>query len=166
MKREPVDIHELAEQALQDHGKIRKIVALLYDEDMARRFAAAKALGEIAQREPELMERRWMRIFKSFDDTMSCWSAAEALGEIALNMPQQRGKIMLFLKGFRRDDCSCLGYSCTQGISAFGDRRHGHWESFAYKVSPGGSGISFPTREKRGFTRMTRSAKKKYGRWH
>jgi HEAT repeat protein len=100
----------LIEQALQDHGKIRKIVALLYDEDMTLRFAAAKALGEIARREPELMERRWMRIFKSFDDTMSCWGVAEALGEIAMNMPQHRGKIMLFLKGFRRDDCSCLGY--------------------------------------------------------
>jgi HEAT repeat protein len=110
MIEEPLDINELVEQALQDHGKIRKIVALLYDEDMVRRFAAAKALGEIARREPELMERRWMRIFKSFDDTMSCWGVAEALGEIAMNMPQHRGKITLFLKGFRRDDCSCLGY--------------------------------------------------------
>jgi hypothetical protein len=110
MKREPVDTTLLVDEAIKDHGKIRKIVSLLYDEDLTRRFTAAKALGALAHREPALLEQRWMRIFKAFDDTMSCWGAAEALGEIARNLPQQRRKIMLFLKNFRRDDCSCLGY--------------------------------------------------------
>ncbi len=110
MKKESVDITPLVDEAIKDHGKIRKIVSLLYDEDLGRRFTAAKALGALAVREPALLEQRWMRIFKAFDDTMSCWGAAEALGEIARNMPQQRRKIMLFLKNFRRDDCGCLGY--------------------------------------------------------
>ncbi len=110
MKREHVDTTSLVDEAIKDHGKIRKIVSLLYDEDLTRRFTAAKALGALAEREPALPEQRWMRIFKAFDDTMSCWGAAEALGEMARNMPQQRRKIMLFLKGFRRDDCSCMGY--------------------------------------------------------
>jgi hypothetical protein len=56
------------------------------------------------------MQRKWERIFRSFDDTMSCWGAAEALGEIARNMPGFRSRILLFLKVFKRDDCSCQGY--------------------------------------------------------
>ena len=107
---EHVDTKLLVDEAIKDHGKIRKIVSLLYDEDMTRRFTAARALGEIAKQDPALMEQRWVRIFRAFDDTMSCWGVAEALGEIARNMPQHRRKIMLFLKGFRRDDCSCQGY--------------------------------------------------------
>lgn len=104
------DINSLADEAIKDHGKMRHIVTLLYDEDLTRRFTAAKALGEIARREPELMQRRWERIFRSFDDTMSCWGAAEALGEIARNLPAYRNKIALFLKIFKKDDCSCQGY--------------------------------------------------------
>jgi hypothetical protein len=57
------------------------------------------------------MKQRWERIFGSFDDTMSCWGAAEALGEIAMNMPpQNRRRIALFIKVFKRDDCGCQGY--------------------------------------------------------
>jgi len=104
------DVHMLADGAIKDHGKIRNIVSLLYDDDLSRRFVAVKALGEIARREPELMGRRWERIFHTFDDTMSCWGAAEALGEIARNLPGFRGRIALFLKVFNKDDCSCQGY--------------------------------------------------------
>jgi hypothetical protein len=87
----------LVDEAIRHPAKIRHIVSILYDDDMTRRFAAAKALGEIARREPELMKQRWERIFRLFDDTMSCWGAAEALGEIARNMPQQnRTKIVHF----------------------------------------------------------------------
>ncbi len=57
------------------------------------------------------MRQRWERIFRSFDDTMSCWGVAEALSEIARNLPKQhRGKLVLVLRGLRRDDCSCQGY--------------------------------------------------------
>ncbi len=104
------DINMLADEAIKDHGKMRNIVKLLYDEDLMRRFTAAKALGEIAKREPELMQRRWERIFRSFDDTMSCWGAAEALGEIARNLPAYRGRIAIFMKVFKKDDCGCQGY--------------------------------------------------------
>jgi hypothetical protein len=101
----------LVEEALRDHGKLRHIVSLLYHEDMAERLRAALALGEITRRDPELMRQRWERIFRSFDDTMSCWGVAEALSEIARNLPKQhRGKLVLFLRGLRRDDCSCQGY--------------------------------------------------------
>ncbi len=101
----------LADEAIQNPSKIRQIVSLLYHDDMERRFIAVQALGEIARRDPALMSQRWERIFRSFDDTMSCWGAAEALGEIARNMPQQnRSRIVQFLKVFRRDDCSCMGY--------------------------------------------------------
>jgi HEAT repeat protein len=110
VKMESVDTHVLVDEAIKDHRKIRNIVSLLYDEDITRRFTAVKALGEVAKREPELMKQRWERIFRSFDDTMSCWGAAEALGEIARNMPQYRRKIVLFLKVFKKDDCSCQGY--------------------------------------------------------
>ena len=109
-KKVSVDTKSLVDEAIKDHGKLRYILSLLYDDDLTRRFAAVKALGEIAKREPELMQRRWERIFRSFDDTMSCWGAAEALGEIARNMPGFRSRISIFLKLFKRDDCSCQGY--------------------------------------------------------
>ncbi len=105
------DYTGLVEEALRDHGKLRHIVSLLYHENMAERLRAALALGEITRRDPELMRQRWERIFRSFDDTMSCWGVAEALSEIARNLPKQnRGKLVLFLRGLRRDDCSCQGY--------------------------------------------------------
>ncbi len=108
---ESLDSAQLADEAIRNPAKVRQIVSLLYNDDMERRFCAVKALGEIARREPALMTQRWERIFRSFDDTMSCWGAAEALGEIARNMPQQnRSRIVQFLKVFRRDDCSCMGY--------------------------------------------------------
>src|SRR5512143_1196397 len=100
------NIAPLVDEALKDHRKLRNIVSLLYHEDMAQRLRAAQALGEITRRDPELMKQRWERIFRSFDDTMSCWGVAEALAEIARNMPKQhRGKLIHFLRGFRRDDC-------------------------------------------------------------
>jgi len=105
-----LDVNLMVDEAVKDHTKIRKIVSLLYDEDMTRRLTAARALGELAKREPELMQQRWERIFRSFDDTMSCWGAAEALGELARNMPHNRGRITLFMRVFRKDDCSCQGY--------------------------------------------------------
>jgi hypothetical protein len=105
------DFTSLVEEALKDHGKLRNIVSLLYHEDMAERLRAALALGEITRRDPELMLQRWQRIFRAFDDTMSCWGVAEALSEIARNMPKEhRGKLVNFLRGFKRDDCSCQGY--------------------------------------------------------
>ncbi len=100
----------LVEEAIRDHGRLRNIISLLYDVDLAQRFCAAKALGEIARRAPELMKQKWERIFRAFDDTMSCWGAAEALGEVARNLPQHRSRIVLFLRGFRKDECSCQGY--------------------------------------------------------
>ncbi len=105
-----LDINVMVEEAIKDHTKIRKIVSLLYEEDMTRRLTAVKALGALAKRDPALMQQRWERIFRFFDDTMSCWGAAEALGEMARNMPQLRGRIMLFMRLFRKDDCSCQGY--------------------------------------------------------
>ena len=105
------DITPLVDEALKDHRKLRNIVSLLYHEDMAERLRAALALGEITRRDPELMQQRWERIFRAFDDTMSCWGVAEALAEIARNMPKEhRGKLVNFLRGFKRDDCSCQGY--------------------------------------------------------
>ena len=110
MSETPKDITELVNGVIRDHSKLRSVISLLYDEDMSRRFMAAKVLGEIARQEPELMKQRWERIFRAFDDTMSCWGAAEALGEIGRNLLQHRRKIVLFLRGFRRDECSCQGY--------------------------------------------------------
>lgn len=104
------DLAQLVEDVLREHGKIRKVISLLYDVDMEKRFLAAKALGEIARRNPELIKQRWGRIFYAFDDTMSCWGVAEGLGEIGRNMPELRGKIILFLRKFERDECSCQGY--------------------------------------------------------
>jgi hypothetical protein len=108
---ESMDVALLADEAIRQPSKMRQIVSLLYHDDMERRFVAVKALGAIARQKPEIMSQRWQRIFRAFDDTMSCWGAAEALGEIARNMPKQdRSKIVQFLKAFRRDDCSCMGY--------------------------------------------------------
>jgi HEAT repeat protein len=108
---ESLDAGRLADEAIKHPPKIRQIVSLLYNDDIERRFVAVQALGAIARREPELMNWRWERIFHSFDDTMSCWGAAEAIGEIARNMPQQnRLRLVQFLRNFRRDDCSRMGY--------------------------------------------------------
>ncbi len=108
---ESPDAGRLAFEAIEHPAKIRQIIALLYNDDLERRFVAVKALGEIARCAPELMKQRWERIFHSFDDTMSCWGAAEAVGEIARNMPpESRTRIVQFLRNFRRDDCSCMGY--------------------------------------------------------
>jgi len=105
------DFASLVEEALKDHSKLRHIVSLLYSEDMAQRFKAAQALGEITRRDPELMRQRSDRIFRAFDDTMSCWGVAEAMAEIARNLPKQhRSKLLLFLRRLKRDDCSCQGY--------------------------------------------------------
>ena len=108
---ETPEARNLAREAVEHPEKIRQIIALLYNDDMERRFVAVKALGEIAHCAPQLMLQRWERIFHSFDDTMSCWGAAEAVGEIARNIPpENRTKIVQFLRNFRRDDCSCMGY--------------------------------------------------------
>lgn len=108
--KESRDLALLVEEAVRDHRKLRNIISLLYDEDMTLRLMAAKALGEVALRDPDMMKQRWERILRAFDDTMSCWGAAEALGEIGRNLPGQRSKIALHLRGFRRDECSCQGY--------------------------------------------------------
>ncbi len=106
-----LDAGQLADEAIKYPPKIRRIVSLLYNDDMELRFVAVRALGAIAGREPEIMNQRWERIFHSFDDTMSCWGAAEAIGEVARNMPQpNRLRLVQFLRNFRRDDCSCMGY--------------------------------------------------------
>ncbi len=100
----------LIREAVQDPRKIKGIISSLYDEDMEQRFAAAKALGEIARIMPDQISRKWRRIFEAFDDTMSCWGIAEAMGEIARNIPELRGKISLRLRKFQRDECTCQGY--------------------------------------------------------
>ncbi len=69
---ESLDAVKLADDAIQNPAKVRHIVSLLYNDDMERRFCAVKALGEIARRDPALMSQKWERIFRSFDDTMSC----------------------------------------------------------------------------------------------
>jgi hypothetical protein len=46
MNMEHADTKLLVDEAIKEHGKIRKILSLLYDEDMTRRFTAARALGE------------------------------------------------------------------------------------------------------------------------
>ncbi len=104
------DIPSAVDAVIANHKKLGSITSLLYHEDMGQRLIAAKALGEIAKREPELIRQRWQRIFGAFDDTMSCWGAAEALGEIGRNLPERRSKILLLLKAFKRDECSCQGY--------------------------------------------------------
>lgn len=100
----------LVQEAVQDPRKINGIISSLYDEDMEQRFAAAKALGEIARIIPDRVSRKWRRIFEAFDDTMSCWGIAEAMGEIARNIPELRGRISVRLRKFQRDECTCQGY--------------------------------------------------------
>lgn len=104
------DLTALVNETISDHKKLKDIISLLYDEDMEQRFVAAKALGEIARIEPDIIKQRWDRIFYAFDDTMSCWGAAEGLGEIGRNIPEMRSKIVLFLRKFQRDECSCQGF--------------------------------------------------------
>ena len=103
-------IKGLVDEALRDHQKIKRIISLLYDQDMEKRLLGAKALGEIARIEPEVIKKRWNRIFYAFDDTMSCWGAAEALGEIGRNLPEMRSRIILFLRKFEKDEVSCQGF--------------------------------------------------------
>ncbi len=104
------EIKGLVEEALKDHQKIKRIISLLYDQEMEKRLLGAKALGEIARIEPEVIKKRWNRIFYAFDDTMSCWGAAEALGEIGRNLPDMRSRILLFLRKFEKDEVSCQGF--------------------------------------------------------
>lgn len=42
--KEHRDLNLLVEEAVKDQRKLRHIISLLYDEDMAHRFTAAKAL--------------------------------------------------------------------------------------------------------------------------
>ncbi len=104
------EIDSLALEAIGDKKAFKHVISLLYDMEMEKRLAAAKALGEIARIRPDIIRRRWDRIFYAFDDTMSCWGAAEALGEIGRNMPEIRGKILLLLRKFEKDETSCQGY--------------------------------------------------------
>jgi hypothetical protein len=101
--------HE-ARGAAADRRHIKALVSGLYDGDMGRRIASARALGEISRRDPEYIRKMWPRIFYAFDDTMSCWGAAEGLGEIGRNVPRLRDRIMLLLRKFQRDASSCQGY--------------------------------------------------------
>ncbi len=105
---EKIDL--LVEDALRDHRNLKRIISLLYDTEMENRLLGARALGEIARREPESIKKRWNRIFYAFDDTMSCWGAAEALGEIGRNLPEMRSRILLFLRKFEKDEISCQGF--------------------------------------------------------
>jgi hypothetical protein len=96
--------------AVNDKRTFRKIISLLYDSNMENRLFAAQSLGQIARINPELIKKRWPRIFYAFDDTMSCWGVAEGLGEIARNLPELRGKIVIHLNKFKRDAISCQGF--------------------------------------------------------
>ncbi len=104
------EIDHLVASCLDNPKCLKTVVTLLYDLEMSNRLMAAKVLGEIARVRPDLIRKRWQRIFYAFDDTMSCWGAAEALGEIGRNLPDLRGKIILLLKKFEKDDASCQGY--------------------------------------------------------
>ncbi|MFN3395496.1 MAG: DVU0298 family protein [Thermodesulfovibrionales bacterium] len=103
-------IGDLVDDAIRDHKNLKRIISLLYDADMRNRLLGAKAIGEIAKRSPEIIKKRWNRIFYAFDDTMSCWGAAEALGEIGRNIPDMRSRILLFLRKFEKDEISCQGF--------------------------------------------------------
>ncbi len=100
----------LVDAVIRDHRNIKRVIALLYDASMENRLLGALAIGEIAKRSPEIIKKRWNRIFYAFDDTMSCWGAAEALGEIGRNVPEMRSRIVLFLRKFERDEISCQGF--------------------------------------------------------
>lgn len=110
MKRKQEDLSLLVDEVVKDNKKLRNVISLLYDSDMEKRFLGAKALGEIAKIRPELIKHRWGRIFYAFDDTMSCWGVAEGLGEIARNIPKLRGKIVLLLRKFQKDESSLQGF--------------------------------------------------------
>jgi hypothetical protein len=43
-------IKGLVDEALKDHQKIKRIISLLYDQDMEKRLLGAKALGEIGRK--------------------------------------------------------------------------------------------------------------------
>jgi len=43
-------IKGLVDEALRDHQKIKRIISLLYDQDMEKRLLGAKALGEIGRK--------------------------------------------------------------------------------------------------------------------
>lgn len=105
---EKIDL--LVNDALRDHRNLKRIISLLYDVEMENRLLGAKALGELAKRDPESIKKRWNRIFYAFDDTMSCWGAAEALGEIGRNIPEMRSRIVLFLRKFEKYEISCQGF--------------------------------------------------------
>jgi hypothetical protein len=104
------DTDLLVAESIEDRKRFKTIVSLLYEVEMDNRLCAAMALGKIARIKPDIIKNRWNRIFYAFDDTMSCWGAAEALGEIGRNMPELRGKILLLLRKFEKDDVSCQGY--------------------------------------------------------
>lgn len=103
-------IEGLVDDVLRDHRKLKRVISFLYDADMRNRLLGALTIGEIAKKSPEIIKKRWNRIFYAFDDTMSCWGAAEALGEIGRNIPEMRSKIVLFLRKFGNDEISCQGF--------------------------------------------------------
>lgn len=94
----------------EDKKRLRSAMTLLFDDTEDNRLLGAKTLGEIARVRPDLIMRRWSRIYNAFDDTMSCWGVCEGLGEIARNIPELRGRIVLRLKKFRCDEVSSKGY--------------------------------------------------------
>lgn len=100
----------MTKEELADRRNLKKVTALLYDANMENRLRGALAIGDIARRSPEIIKKRWKRIFYAFDDTMSCWGVAEGLGEIGRNMPDLRGRIISLLRRFKRDECSCQGF--------------------------------------------------------
>lgn len=104
------DVPVMAGDIIRDQRKLKQVISHLYDADMERRLFAAMVLGEVARLSPELIRKRWSRIFLAFDDTMSCWGITEALGEIARNYPELRGRIIPRLAKFKRDECSCQGF--------------------------------------------------------
>lgn len=103
-------IDDLVDDVIRDHRNLRRVISLLYDAHMENRLRGALAIGEIARRSPDVIKKRWNRIFYAFDDTMSCWGAAEALGEIGRNIPEMRSRIVLFLRKFEKDEISCQGF--------------------------------------------------------
>lgn len=105
-------------QAIQDRRKLRSLVSLLYDIDVRKRFFAARALGEIARTNPEVINHIWRRISSAFDDTMSCWGVAEGLGEIARNQPHFRDRTVSLLRMLIKDEVSCQG--CIWAVGRIG----------------------------------------------
>lgn len=103
-------IDQLADDVIRDHRNLKRVISLLYDADMGNRLLGALAIGRIARLSPDIIKKRWNRIFYAFDDTMSCWGAAEALGEIGRNIPEMRSRIVLFLRRFEKDESACQGF--------------------------------------------------------